>query len=478
MSDTSSIRWVDTFKHTVSGLIDEIPNLGKHIGVITERIKNIIHNGDINPSAIISIIMDWPITFFITFAIQIVIVWAILFRMNIGNMQKNYMEISVILLTLFIVSKLTIFAVGRNLDEDGKFKKLLVEYSISVPPKSDQSTGTVGFILLLETLAIGLGSLLLLSVLTVFILMLKYFTNDNIIGFTWYIFLFIFVLLALFIIGAVIYKYTTSEDQKKTHIRLFIETLFGYIPCLILDIIAWFKNEVSMVSKLGIIISLIIGVYFGFYYLNKFLVRAVDDKYILTGPVYINKKTILEVKPDKSDVITAEVSGDKNKSPKYNYSTSFWFWITPQPPGTNKSYSEYTNIFTYGDRPSVEYNPKIDTLRVSCRISPNSIEDIYTTKSIPKQTWNQFVMNYNGGTMDIFLNGELVSSAPNVVPYMKKAGMTIGKDKGLVGGIRDVDHSYKLFNSYGVKMIYYIKKIMFQFEQNVGGKAWRDMGQK
>lgn len=473
MSDTSSISRFDTFKHTVTGLIGKIPNLGEHITEITERIKNIIHKGDINPSAIISIIMDWPITFFITFAIQIVIVWAILFRMNIGNMQKNYMEISVILLTLFIVSKLTIFAVGRNLDEDGTFKKLLDDYFKIDVTKSDQSTGTVGFILLLETLAIGLGSLLLLSVLTVFILMLKYFTNDNVIGFTSYIFLFIFVLLALFIIGAVIYKYTTSEDQKKTHIRLFIETLFGYIPCLILDIIAWFKNEVSMVSKLGIIISLIIGVYFGFYYLNKFLVRAVDDKYILTGPVYINKKTILEVKPDMSDV-----SSKKNISPKYNYSTSFWFWITPQPPGTNKSYSEYTNIFTYGDRPSVEYNPKIDTLRVSCRISPDSIEDIYTTTSIPKQTWNQFVMNYNGGTMDIFLNGELVSSTPNVVPYMKKVGMIIGKDKGLVGGIRDVDHSYQLFNSYGVKMIYYIKKIMFQFEQNVGGKAWQDMGQK
>ena len=87
-------------------------------------------------------------------------------------------------------------------------------------------------------------------------------------------------------------------------------------------------------------------------------------------------------------------------------------------------------------------------------------------------------MNYNGGTMDIFLNGELVSSTPNVVPYMKKAGMTIGQDKGLVGGIRDVDHSYQLFNSYGVKMVYYIKKIMFQFEQNVGGKAWQDMGKK
>lgn len=473
MSDTSSISRFDTFKHTVTGLIGKIPTLGDHITEITERIKNIIHKGDINPSAIISIIMDWPITFFITFAIQIVIVWAILFRMNIGNMQKNYMEISVILLTLFIVSKLTIFAVGRNLDEDGTFKKLLDDYFKIDVTKSDQSTGTVGFILLLETLAIGLGSLLLLSVLTVFILMLKYFTNDNVIGFTSYIFLFIFVLLALFIIGAVIYKYTTSEDQKKTHIRLFIETLFGYIPCLILDIIAWFKNEVSMVSKLGIIISLIIGVYFGFYYLNKFLVRAVDDKYILTGPVYINKKTILEVKPDMSDV-----SSKKNISPKYNYSTSFWFWITPQPPGTNKSYSEYTNIFTYGDRPSVEYNPKIDTLRVSCRISPDSIEDIYTTTSIPKQTWNQFVMNYNGGTMDIFLNGELVSSTPNVVPYMKKVGMIIGKDKGLVGGIRDVDHSYQLFNSYGVKMIYYIKKIMFQFEQNVGGKAWQDMGQK
>ena len=70
------------------------------------------------------------------------------------------------------------------------------------------------------------------------------------------------------------------------------------------------------------------------------------------------------------------------------------------------------------------------------------------------------------------------ASRPQASVCWAKAGMTIGQDKGLVGGIRDVDHSYQLFNSYGVKMVYYIKKIMFQFEQNVGGKAWQDMGQK
>ena len=54
------------------------------------------------------------------------------------------------------------------------------------------------------------------------------------------------------------------------------------------------------------------------------------------------------------------------------------------------------------------------------------------------QKWHNLVINYIGGTIDIFLNGELVTSEKRMVPYKTFNSMIVGQDNGISGGICNV----------------------------------------
>ena len=42
----------------------------------------------------------------------------------------------------------------------------------------------------------------------------------------------------------------------------------------------------------------------------------------------------------------------------------------------------------------------------------------YRVSNFPLQRWNNVVVNYTRGILDIFINSKLVASIKNVVPYM------------------------------------------------------------
>jgi hypothetical protein len=51
------------------------------------------------------------------------------------------------------------------------------------------------------------------------------------------------------------------------------------------------------------------------------------------------------------------------------------------------------------------------------------------------QRWNNIIINYHGGTLDIFINGEMINSKINVVPYISNTALTVGKNNGIRGDI-------------------------------------------
>ena len=65
---------------------------------------------------------------------------------------------------------------------------------------------------------------------------------------------------------------------------------------------------------------------------------------------------------------------------------------------------------------------------------------VYKTKNLSLQKWNHFVINYDAGTLDVFLNNKLVISNKNISPVIDYGDIQIGSDNGVHGGIRNVQY--------------------------------------
>jgi hypothetical protein len=151
----------------------------------------------------------------------------------------------------------------------------------------------------------------------------------------------------------------------------------------------------------------------------------------------------------------------------YQYSISFWAFIDSNAPNTNPSYNQYTSLLNYGGKPNVLYKAATNTMMITMdqkdldknsknkllEFDDNGNRIIYINENVLLQKWNNIVINFNGGTLDIFLNGDLVKSSIEVIPYMQLDTLTIGSNEGVNGGICNVVY-FK--NPLSITNIYYI----------------------
>ena len=144
----------------------------------------------------------------------------------------------------------------------------------------------------------------------------------------------------------------------------------------------------------------------------------------------------------------------------YKYSISAWFYINPQPPNTSTAYSVYTNILNYGKKINIEYNGKLNSLRVMAAVAStkndekNESVEVYKTSYIPYQKWNNIVVNYDEGYVDVFFNGLLVGSIHNVVPYMSFDNIIAGSKNGIMGGICNVNYHRNILTEKTIRLNY------------------------
>jgi hypothetical protein len=117
----------------------------------------------------------------------------------------------------------------------------------------------------------------------------------------------------------------------------------------------------------------------------------------------------------------------------------------------------------------VQYNGQLNSFRVMTQAGKENKGDaveVFETKDFIYQKWNNIVINYDGGTMDVFLNGELVGSRPNIAPYMTYENITSGTNDGIQGGICNVTYYNSIMKKSTILLMYKLlrdKKVPLYF---------------
>ena len=64
------------------------------------------------------------------------------------------------------------------------------------------------------------------------------------------------------------------------------------------------------------------------------------------------------------------------------------------------------------------------------------------------------ILNFDGGTLDVFLNGELVSSNIGVTPYYTLDSLIVGEENGYVGSICNLMYFQKTLTKPNIYYLY------------------------
>jgi len=410
-----------------------------------------------------------------------VILMTLLYFVNPWNIMTNYAG-PVIFFTLFVGIILVIMI-------------SLYQNFLSNPLKSDNFKDIPGILLFIGKALYILGALgISFGLIYGALNLMGVFEQDASKPETWGHTIFNLLLFCTML--GVIYKLANAGGflDKNPYYRLVLNTLL-YIPCLLVVII----NNISQLFGLTksstetfsppnpfeikmLMLSLVLlTLYFLWFFLIK---KKLQSLYFKQG----GKQLINQ--PIQTDVLTNVISYQSlsgGDTFDYQYAMSFWFYLDSLPPSTNASYNKVIPILSYGQNPTVKYSSPNNTLYITIKqkntetnsaseiiekeieIKPETIDQwnnekdkindaienvknmpfgndkdsdghriIYSHPDVKLQKWNHILLNYNGGTLDVFYNGRLVKSAIGVVPYMNFDMLTVGTENGISGNIANL----------------------------------------
>ena len=305
-------------------------------------------------------------------------------------------------------------------------------------------------------------------------------------------------------INKIINYNTNNLNIVEKILKFFIEFIF-IIPCLLNIFIDIIKYEIKITTPniwiiLFIEILLILLFFLIPYLLNNFNFH--DGKMLLKGPVYLDNKleigTYQNVEKNKlfkeklSDYkfslmkdktvnstydfsknkfedekppmfnVVAEFTKDNSYTSrflfKYNYGISLFLYLNPQPINTGVAYVNDTPVFDYASKPKIVYNGIDQELKFICKDSNHLEKTIYKTNDIKFQKWMNIVINYNSGTVDIFIDGTLRATQKNLEPWMEYSKIYVGDNKGIAGGIKNVMYFDEPLSLYKIKYLNTVMK--------------------
>lgn len=265
---------------------------------------------------------------------------------------------------------------------------------------------------------------------------------------------FLFGINALIVIGMITLavKYFGIHDGKQsdsppTWTKLLVK-IITYIPCLLLDLVDYLKYQYQITTKPIMIVFIVELLLIGLYLIYPWIVKQFlshNSNQLVKEPVVLNNMTTLGAFSDVNYV------DDKFQ---YKYAVSGWIYIDSFPPETNSSYDTYTSLLNIGDKPNFLFNAAKNKLKIMLKTQGNVESILYETDEFRMQKWNHVIVNYDGATMDIFINNELVSSTPGSIPYNNNTMMTCGTMNGIYGGVCNVNYFKEAISRAKITWLY------------------------
>lgn len=249
----------------------------------------------------------------------------------------------------------------------------------------------------------------------------------------------IYSLNILIVISAIafLYKLLPQFKKPKSPWIMLIYDIAMFLPCLITDFVDYLKQQYSITTRTTwIILGLEIVLIALRILIPKLLGYIIkhDSVELSDGAIKLSNRTSLG---SYESIHKTKQTAGTNHNYNYNYAISFWFYIDPQPDSMNPSYTKNTNILSYGGKPKISYNAKNNELIVTALTGKEEVV-VYRQTKVPYQKWTNVIFNYEGGTLDIFMNDKLISSTPGIVPYMEYDNITVGEVGGIYGLVSNV----------------------------------------
>ena len=253
-----------------------------------------------------------------------------------------------------------------------------------------------------------------------------------------------------------------------------------YVPCIILDAIVGGKNMIGATTRPIWIILAVEAVLLALMFGGPYLINKIgtSKSQIILAPVPLMKMNDTKLTTESSEIFIYHNTGinrsasdgscPPEEKKRYSYSVSGWVWIN----GSITNKDADLTILDFAGVPKISYNPFKANFKVTCKTigtdgivsDSNTPKIIYEShnksleqiseykemvmannlqinKQIPLQKWTYFVVNYDGKTMDIFLNDELVGKSDFIMPNITVERITSGQSEdgtGLNGNICNV----------------------------------------
>lgn len=257
------------------------------------------------------------------------------------------------------------------------------------------------------------------------------------------------------------YKFlrNSTQFQKSPYYKLIVNLIF-YIPCIIYEAIAWVLLRIGIelptldelisgtkgtnIGSRNDLIMLLVIIVLNFVYF--FVFPYTVNKFAKQGGNVLRLDPVPLAEPQnlgtyfKLNGIEVPKGRPIEEVGIYNYRYAISFWVN-LPSLQQSNNDEYLTILNYEEIPHVKWSTKnselIITVKAPANFSENDVKYpeeldtegniiLYKSTNFKTQVWNNIVLNFDGGTFDIFINGKLVKNRKHVVPEITYGTLVCG----------------------------------------------------